>query len=26
MSDTLLWDERGRVGRGLQALLVRRRV
>jgi hypothetical protein len=24
-SDTLLWDERGRIGRGVQALLVRRR-
>ena len=26
MSDTLLWDERGRIGRGLQTLLVRPRV
>ena len=26
MSDTLLWDEHGRIGRGVQALLVRGRV
>ena len=26
MSDTLLWDERGRIGRAAQTLLVRRRV
>ena len=26
MSDTLLWDERGRIGRSAQTLLVRRRV
>jgi hypothetical protein len=26
MSDTLLWDERGRIGRGVQTLLVRPRV
>ena len=26
MADTLLWDERGRIGRGNQTLLVRRRV
>jgi len=25
MSDTLLWDERGRIGRGVQTLLVRER-
>ena len=25
MSDTLLWDERGRIGRGVQTLLVRKR-
>jgi hypothetical protein len=25
MSDTLLWDEQGRIGRGVQTLLVRRR-
>jgi acyl-CoA thioesterase len=26
MSDTQLWDERGRIGRGVQTLLVRERV